>query len=66
VCDELESIGYTTRKEKSLTERFQVVNAADFGVPQQRRRIIIIANRLGVERRVEIHPSRSTQNIHAL
>ncbi|MCC3646861.1 DNA cytosine methyltransferase [Cytobacillus oceanisediminis] len=49
VCDELESIGYTTRIEESLTERFQVVNAADLGVPQQRRRIIIIANRLGVD-----------------
>jgi DNA (cytosine-5)-methyltransferase 1 len=49
VCDELESIGYTTRIEESLTERFQVVNAADFGVPQQRRRIIIIANRLGID-----------------
>jgi DNA (cytosine-5)-methyltransferase 1 len=49
VCDELESIGYTTRIEESLTERFQIVNAADFGVPQQRRRIIIIANRLGVD-----------------
>jgi DNA (cytosine-5)-methyltransferase 1 len=49
VCDELESIGYTTRIEESLTERFQVVNAADLGVPQQRRRIIIIANRFGVD-----------------
>lgn len=48
ICDELESIGYTTRLENSVTNRFQVVNAADFGVPQQRRRIIIIANRFGI------------------
>lgn len=49
ICDELESIGYTTRIESNLTNRFQVVNAADFGVPQQRRRIIIIANRFGID-----------------
>ncbi|MYL71733.1 DNA (cytosine-5-)-methyltransferase [Halobacillus litoralis] len=49
ICDELESIGYTTRVEYNLSQRFQVLNAADYGVPQHRRRIIIIANRLGIE-----------------
>lgn len=49
ICDELESKGYSTKVENSLSERFQVLNAADFGVPQHRRRIFIIANRLGID-----------------
>ncbi|MCI4127742.1 DNA cytosine methyltransferase [Bacillus haynesii] len=49
ICDELESKGYSTKVEKSLSERFQVLNAADFGVPQHRKRIFIIANRLGID-----------------
>ncbi|MBB6451614.1 DNA (cytosine-5)-methyltransferase 1 [Salirhabdus euzebyi] len=49
ICDELESIGYTTRIEESITDRFQVLNAADFAVPQYRKRIIIIANRFGMD-----------------
>ncbi|MGI8313809.1 DNA cytosine methyltransferase [Halobacillus mangrovi] len=49
ICDELESKGYTTNIENSISERFQVLNAADYGVPQHRRRIIIIANRLELE-----------------
>ncbi|ASK64218.1 DNA (cytosine-5-)-methyltransferase [Virgibacillus phasianinus] len=49
ICDELESKGYTTNIENSISDRFQVLNAAEYGVPQHRRRIIIIANRLGCE-----------------
>lgn len=45
ICDDLESLGYETMVEGSFTERFQVLNSADYGVPQNRRRIIIIANR---------------------
>ncbi|WP_100011629.1 DNA cytosine methyltransferase [Lentibacillus sediminis] len=49
ICDELGSKGYTTNIENSILDRFQVLNAADFGVPQHRKRIIIIANRLGLD-----------------
>lgn len=49
VCDELESIGYSTRVENSMTDRYQVLNAASYGVPQFRKRVIIIANRFNLE-----------------
>jgi len=48
ICDDLESLGYNTNVEGELTSRYQVLNAADYGVPQNRKRIIIIANRLGI------------------
>jgi len=48
VCDELESLGYCTNLEYNFTERYQVLNAAEYGTPQFRRRIIIIANRFGL------------------
>lgn len=62
ICDELESIGYTTRIENSISDRFQVLNAVDLGVPQQRKRIIIIANRLGVDN-PRVEPSHGVNNI---
>jgi len=49
VCAELESKGYETEVENLPSRRFQVLNAVDFGVPQHRRRIIIIANRSGLK-----------------
>ncbi|WP_242775042.1 DNA cytosine methyltransferase [Brevibacillus parabrevis] len=44
ICDELESLGYSTRIEGDLVKRYQVLNAVNYGVPQQRKRVIIIAN----------------------
>jgi DNA (cytosine-5)-methyltransferase 1 len=47
ICDELESLGYCTTLKDSISNRYQVLNAADFGVPQHRKRVIIIGNRHG-------------------
>jgi DNA (cytosine-5)-methyltransferase 1 len=44
VCDELESLGYTCIL--SNDNKYQVLNGVDYGVPQQRKRVVIIANRL--------------------
>lgn len=49
ICDELEEMGYQTRLQNRITDRYQILNAVDFGVPQYRKRVIIIANRLGEE-----------------
>lgn len=46
ICDELESLGYSTRLEGDFTRRYQILNAVNYKVPQQRKRVIIIANRL--------------------
>jgi DNA (cytosine-5)-methyltransferase 1 len=46
ICDELDSMGYTTEIENSFSERYQILNSADYGVPQYRKRVIILANRL--------------------
>ncbi|KAA0549795.1 DNA cytosine methyltransferase [Bacillus sp. BGMRC 2118] len=46
ICDELDSMGYKTEIGESFTERYQILNAADYGVPQYRKRIIILANKL--------------------
>jgi DNA (cytosine-5)-methyltransferase 1 len=48
ICDELESIGYYTFLMEKPTERYQILNAVDYGVPQQRKRVIIIANKFGI------------------
>ncbi|MCA1011756.1 DNA cytosine methyltransferase [Halobacillus halophilus] len=53
ICDELEAMGYNVGLEDSLN-RYQVLNAADYGTPQIRRRIIILANRYGHENPVPI------------
>lgn len=69
ICDELEAIGYSTRIENSLCDRYQILNAADYGVPQHRKRVIIIANRYGVDNPVpikthgdEIRPYRTVED----
>ncbi len=49
ICDELEGMGYNPHVEGSTSKRYQVINAADFGVPQHRKRVLIIANRFGVK-----------------
>lgn len=46
VCEELESLGYTC--ELSNGSKFQILNGIDYGVPQQRKRVVIIANRLNL------------------
>ncbi|GIP18657.1 hypothetical protein J40TS1_42990 [Paenibacillus montaniterrae] len=45
ICDELESLGYSTQIEGDFVRRYQVLNAVNFGVPQHRKRVIIIANK---------------------
>lgn len=71
ICDELESIGYRTEIEDDyeLHKRYQILNAADYGVPQYRKRVIIIANRYDVDNPVpvktygeEIRPYRTVQD----
>lgn len=48
ICDELEELGYHTSVQDDLDKRYQLLNSAHFGVPQYRKRIIIIANRFGM------------------
>lgn len=40
ICDDLHKLGYTPS--------FKILNAADFGVPQKRERIFIVASRQGI------------------
>ncbi len=40
ICDEVQELGYTPS--------FKVLNAADFGVPQKRERIFIVASKAGI------------------
>lgn len=50
VCEDFENIGYKVH--------FEVLNAIEFGVPQQRKRIIFIGNKIGIENKAiftEIH-----------
>lgn len=48
VCDELEALGYHTKVD-GQDRRYQVLNSADYGTPQVRKRIIIIANRFNID-----------------
>jgi len=49
VIEGLRSIGYDTSViVDGKKNDFLILNAADFGVPQIRRRVIVIANRLGI------------------
>lgn len=48
ICDEIEDMGYSARVENMPTGRYQIMDAADYGTPQHRKRVIIIANRLGL------------------
>jgi len=48
ICDELELAGYTLNLQEFPDRRFRILNSVDYGVPQQRRRVIIIANRYGL------------------
>ncbi|TFD99520.1 DNA cytosine methyltransferase [Jeotgalibacillus sp. R-1-5s-1] len=58
ICDELESLGYTTEIENSFTKRYQILNSVDFEVPQFRKRIIIVANRLDLVNPVPVRSSK--------
>lgn len=44
ICDELEFMGYKVNNTKK--QRYMVLNAAEYGVPQERRRVFIVANNL--------------------
>jgi DNA (cytosine-5)-methyltransferase 1 len=61
ICDELESLGYCTTLKDSISKRYQVLNAADFGVPQQRKRVIIIGNKHG---KYNALPQKTTSDKH--
>lgn len=41
LCEELKSMGYTSN--------FEVITASDYGVPQNRRRFILVANKSGIK-----------------
>lgn len=47
VCEDLEDIGYSSALQEDPSERYLLLNSAHYGVPQQRKRVIIIANRHG-------------------
>ena len=53
ICDNLSDLGYTPN--------FKILNAADFGVPQRRERLFIIASRSGVAFQF---PHGSSENNH--
>lgn len=48
VCNELEGLGYTLELRDFPEMNYQILNAADYGVAQNRRRVIIVANNYGV------------------
>ncbi len=49
IIKRLQAIGYnTTIKIEGVEKDYLILNAADYGVPQFRKRVIIIANRLGI------------------
>lgn len=50
-----------TLKEENYTVNYQVVNVADYGVPQRRKRLILLASK---KPRKEIHLLPPTHNIH--
>lgn len=46
----LENLGYNLKSEnKDIKEKYIVLNAADYGVPQLRERVFIIGNRVGID-----------------
>lgn len=45
ISEQLEELGYFTEVLNDDKSKFQTLNSLDFGVPQKRRRVIIIANR---------------------
>jgi DNA (cytosine-5)-methyltransferase 1 len=63
ICDELESLGYYTYLEELPFDRYQVLNAVNYGVTQQRKRVIIIANRFDIPNPSPVKVNRGTQSI---
>jgi len=50
IAECFENIGYTLLSEdKKIKQKYLVLNAADYGVPQLRERVFIIGNRLNVD-----------------
>ena len=46
----VETMGYTLENENpEINEKYLLLNAADYGVPQTRERVFIIGNNLGIQ-----------------
>ena len=56
ICGELKKIGYELRNNKFPDHEYMVLNAADYGVPQERKRVFIIANRIDKESVLNPYP----------
>jgi DNA (cytosine-5)-methyltransferase 1 len=46
IMNRFESIGYSLELENSKNKKYALLNAANFGVPQNRERVIVIGNKL--------------------
>ncbi|NKX14547.1 DNA (cytosine-5-)-methyltransferase [Bacillus cereus] len=53
ICEHLKEMGYTT-KVKETQKDYSVINSADYGVPQRRKRVIIIANLHSIENEIPL------------
>lgn len=50
ITDRFETLGYTLDlKNEDNRQKYIILNAADYGVPQIRKRVFIIGNRLGIK-----------------
>lgn len=50
ITQKFEELGYNlTSENKEVKEKYIILNAADYGVPQLRERVFIIGNRLGID-----------------
>lgn len=56
IVEEFEKLGYNLELEQEQFpgKKYLVLNAADYGVPQARERVIIIGNRIGVKNPVPV------------
>ncbi|MEQ8191937.1 MAG: DNA cytosine methyltransferase [Candidatus Eremiobacterota bacterium] len=52
IVESIQSCGYSTAFNDEYRSNYKILNAADYGVPQERQRVFIIANRLNILNRV--------------
>ena len=56
ICDELKEMGYQLKNDKFKDQEYMILNAANYGVPQERKRVFIIANKLDKKNNLNPYP----------